>query len=380
MVDQMTPLPAGLAAFQYDSTAEEATPYVQAGTTYNSQGYPKREGAEQCQFFVKNGTCQFAATCKWHHPEFIYPGVDFNSRGFPLRPGFPDCEYYTKHQECKYGCTCKNNHPEMPVLPPNMVPKQQPMLGAAGRLAMGTTPATGMNSKGFPMRPGATPCSFYMKTETCKFGATCQFDHPEDTGLAGASIAANPLAGKFRAVPADSYNSKGYPLRVGAEICSFFAKTGECKFSATCKFDHTEGVEYEGAATAVNSLGYPLRPGQPPCAFYSKTGVCSYGPTCKFDHPEEYAVLNQGAEAPPKKPPVAPAVGFNSQGLPMRPGSQPCSFFLKTGSCSYGATCRWDHPEGLGGSQPQGIPQASVLAAAGVPERRFTPMPRAAPY
>lgn len=369
----MTPLPAGLSAFQYDSTAEEEPAQFQVTNAFNSQGYPKREGAEQCQFFVKNGTCQFAATCKWDHPEFIYPGVDFNSRGFPLRPGFPDCEYYAKHQECKYGCTCKNNHPEIPVLPPNMVPKQRPMVqGGMGGLGGGTAASTGMNSKGFPLRPGATPCQFYLKTGSCKFGATCQFDHPED-GVGGASVAMKPLA-MFHNAPADSFNSKGYPIRIGAEICSFFAKTGECKFSTTCKFDHTEGIEGEGTATMTNSLGNPIRPGQPPCAFYVKTGTCSYGATCKFDHPEEYTVLNTGAEAPPKRPPVAQATGFNSQGLPLRPGSQPCSFFLKTGSCSYGATCRWDHPEGLGGSQPQGAP-GGVLPAKG-----FMPMARASPY
>jgi Zinc finger C-x8-C-x5-C-x3-H type (and similar) len=25
---------------------------------------------------------------------------------------------------------------------------------------------------------GAAVCAFYMKTATCKFGATCKFDHP----------------------------------------------------------------------------------------------------------------------------------------------------------------------------------------------------------
>ncbi|KAG1346444.1 putative Zinc finger CCCH domain-containing protein 33 [Cocos nucifera] len=31
---------------------------------------------------------------------------------------------------------------------------------------------------GFPRREGAVICSFYLKTGTCKFGATCKFDHP----------------------------------------------------------------------------------------------------------------------------------------------------------------------------------------------------------
>jgi hypothetical protein len=32
---------------------------------------------------------------------------------------------------------------------------------------------------------------------------------------------------------------------------------------------------------------YPVRPGQADCAFYIKTGECSYGPTCKFNHPPD---------------------------------------------------------------------------------------------
>ena len=30
-------------------------------------------------------------------------------------------------------------------------------------------------------------------------------------------------------------------------------------------------------------------------------------------------------------------------GLPVRPGEKECSFFMKTGMCKYGETCRW-HP------------------------------------
>ena len=31
---------------------------------------------------------------------------------------------------------------------------------------------------------------------------------------------------------------------------------------------------------------YPQRPGQKDCAFYMSTGTCKYGETCKFDHPQ----------------------------------------------------------------------------------------------
>lgn len=30
----------------------------------------------------------------------------------------------------------------------------------------------------FPVRPEAEDCSFYLKTGTCKFGSNCKFNHP----------------------------------------------------------------------------------------------------------------------------------------------------------------------------------------------------------
>ena len=30
----------------------------------------------------------------------------------------------------------------------------------------------------YPVRPDAQDCTFYMKTGTCKFGSNCKFNHP----------------------------------------------------------------------------------------------------------------------------------------------------------------------------------------------------------
>ena len=38
---------------------------------------------------------------------------------------------------------------------------------------------------------------------------------------------------------------------------------------------------------------HPIRPGEPDCSFYVKTGDCKYGKTCKFNHPPE--MLGVGA-------------------------------------------------------------------------------------
>jgi serine/threonine-protein kinase/endoribonuclease IRE1 len=47
------------------------------------------------------------------------------------------------------------------------------------------------------------------------------------------------------------------------------------------------------------------------------------------------------AESIPDKPLIAPQV------FPSRPGREPCEFYMKTGRCKFGATCKFDHPQGV---------------------------------
>mmetsp|Transcript_39044 Transcript_39044/g.62566 ORF Transcript_39044/g.62566 Transcript_39044/m.62566 type:complete len:307 (-) Transcript_39044:59-979(-) len=35
-----------------------------------------------------------------------------------------------------------------------------------------------LNEKGYPLRPGREPCSYYMNNGTCGYGAKCCYDHP----------------------------------------------------------------------------------------------------------------------------------------------------------------------------------------------------------
>lgn len=46
------------------------------------------------------------------------------------------------------------------------------------------------------------------------------------------------------------------------------------------------------------------------------------------------------------------AAGRPKGKLPRRPGQQPCKFYMRTGDCAYGVTCKWDHPERAGLPKP----------------------------
>jgi len=91
-------------------------------------------------------------------------------------------------------------------------------------------------------------------------------------------------------------------------------------------------------------------------------GTCEFGQTCRFNHPEQAAPgkgiamvpgtqkgkgkgKGKGKEGGKAAREEVPKIGENSLGYPMRPGAQPCAFYMKQGVCSYGQTCKWDHPE-----------------------------------
>jgi hypothetical protein len=51
---------------------------------------------------------------------------------------------------------------------------------------------------------------------------------------------------------------------------------------------------------------FPERPGQPECQYYIKTGDCKFGVTCRYHHPKDRTT-------------TAPTCVLNSLGLPLRP-------------------------------------------------------------
>lgn len=122
----------------------------------------------------------------------------------------------------------------------------------------------------YPERPGEPDCSYYIRTGLCRFGATCRFNHPPNRKLA---IAAARMKGEF-------------PERIGQPECQYYLKTGTCKFGATCKFHHPRDKAGIAGRVALNVLGYPLRPNETQCAYYIRTGQCKFGSTCKFHHPQ----------------------------------------------------------------------------------------------
>ncbi|KAL5744944.1 hypothetical protein ACOSP7_027830 [Xanthoceras sorbifolium] len=345
--------------------------------------YPQRPGEKDCAHYMQTRTCKFGETCKFDHPIWVPEGgipdwkevpLITTTESLPERPREPDCPYFLKTQRCKFGLKCKFNHPK-----DKAVTSSAP--GNADVFAL-------------PERPSEPICAFYLKTGACKFGATCKFHHPKDIQIASAGQEnangkLNELVFKTGGAigdlnlynphvsfaPAMLHNTKGLPMRPGEVDCPFYLKTGSCKYGATCRYNHPDRNAINPPAAAIGhplitspaaslninpaasiyqtidprlaqqTLGvgptiYPQRPGQMECDYYMKMGECKFGEMCKFHHPiDRSAPALSAAEQAFQEP-----VKLTLAGLPRREGSVHCPYYMKTGACKYGATCKFDHP------------------------------------
>ncbi|XP_074326374.1 uncharacterized protein LOC141664343 isoform X2 [Apium graveolens] len=89
-----------------------------------------------------------------------------------------------------------------------------------------------------------------------------------------------------------------FPERPGQPECSFYLKTGDCKYRATCKFHHPKTRK---TTFTLSDRGLPLRPDQSICSHFSRYGICKYGPACKYDHSESNVTSAESDQRQPRR-------------------------------------------------------------------------------
>ncbi|KAF2572239.1 hypothetical protein F2Q70_00005894 [Brassica cretica] len=260
---------------------------------------------------------------------------------FPERPDEPDCIYYLRTGVCGYGSRCRFNHP----------PNRVPVLGG-----LRTEPGE------FPERMGQPVCQHFMRTGTCKFGASCKYHHPRQRG--GDSVTV-------------SLNYMGFPLRPGEKECSYYMRTGHCKFGSTCRFHHPLPPGVQPPSHQQLSAGSAIYP-----SLQSQSGVfvarpqllpgsyvqSPYGTYSQMVLPPPgmvpYPGWNPYQASPGSQPsmgsssvPLAPAYQ-TSLSFPQRPGEPDCQYFMRTGDCKFGASCKFHHP--LEAASPKGVNLSNI--------------------
>ncbi|XP_041990831.1 zinc finger CCCH domain-containing protein 32-like isoform X1 [Salvia splendens] len=331
---------------------------------WERQVYPERPGQPDCAYYVRTGSCGYAAKCRYNHPRDRSSSLGVGE--YPERLGEPPCQYYLRTGICKFGMSCKFNHPK----------------NAGGSLT-----SAPLNSYGYPLRPGEQECSYYLKTGQCKFGITCKFDHPQSDGTS-VSASARPFYPTMQSLSSrtpEQYDSATSSYRVarpsllpGSYVSGAYGHMllpgvvpipNWNPHSGSVSPAPSPGAQASAGATSVYGLSqlgssppafvgayshlpssagpsgsivqeqkFPERPGQPDCKYYMRTGDCKYGPSCRYNHPScrynhtpDWAVSKSNCALSPL-------------GLPLRPGVQACSFYMQKGQCKFGRTCKYDHP------------------------------------
>ena len=73
--------------------------------------YPRRPGAQPCQYYLKTGKCNYFQRCKFDHP--------FRDKSLLTALSRRDCFDFVQSGTCPYGTSCKYNHPPRQVLSRN---------------------------------------------------------------------------------------------------------------------------------------------------------------------------------------------------------------------------------------------------------------------
>ncbi|KAL2321723.1 hypothetical protein Fmac_026102 [Flemingia macrophylla] len=250
-----------------------------------------RSSMTECKYYQRSGGCKFGKSCKYNHTRgkvSATPVLELNFLGLPVRPGERECPYYMRTGSCKFGANCKFNHPDPTAggcNPPSgygnggsisLQGVSQPSWSSSRTLnetsfvPMMLSPTQGVSTQSSDWNGYQAPV--YMPERSMHPPSTFVMNNP--------AIDTNVYIPLQKQVPAEEF-----PERPGEPECSFFLKTGDCKFKSNCKFHHPKNRIARLPPCSLSDKGLPLRPDQSVCSHYSRYGICKFGPACKFDHP-----------------------------------------------------------------------------------------------
>ena len=245
-----------------------------------------RSGQIECKYYSRSGGCKFGKDCKFNHTRGKCSEVqvlELNFLGLPIRLGEPECPYYMRTGSCKFGATCKFNHPDPTSVGGYDSPSFQDVsqsstpswsstrkLNETPFVPIIISPSPGVASQNSDWNGYQAP--FYLSEKS--------MHPPSQYAVNNPSIETDVYMRRHKQMPIEEF-----PERPGEPECSFFLKTGDCKFKSHCKFHHPKNRNARLPPCSLSDKGLPFRPGQIVCMHYSRYGICKFGPACKYDHP-----------------------------------------------------------------------------------------------
>ncbi|KAH9720632.1 zinc finger CCCH domain-containing protein 43 [Citrus sinensis] len=293
--------------------------------------YPVRPDAQDCTFYMKTGTCKFGSNFSSF---FCLPFVGFKSSKEKVkereelieRPGQSqsqgqsesqsqieckgekECPYYMRNGSCKYGANCRFNHPDPTAVGGSDSPSgygnggsvssQAPSQASIG--SWSSPRALNEPAPFVPMMYSPTPGVPSQNSEWNGYQSPL---YPQERSVQSAPtyvINNNPLVDNVQIIHQPQMLVDEFPERPGQPECSYFLRTGDCKYKSNCKYHHPKNRIPKSPPCTLSDKGLPLRPGQNVCSYYSRYGICKFGPACKYDHPiHPDASAEYGLDPPP---------------------------------------------------------------------------------
>ncbi|KAK8325285.1 hypothetical protein V6Z12_A11G041800 [Gossypium hirsutum] len=258
----------------------------------------EKPGQTECKYYLRTGGCKFGKACRYNHSRAkssTDPILELNFLGLPIRQGEKECPYYMRNGSCKYGANCRFNHPD-PTTTGACAPPAA--YGNGGSVSSQAASQVNMASWSSPRALNETATATFMPI---MFSPTPGVPPPNPEWNGYQATIYPPPERILHPTPAYVMSNPStettvytqnqpqmvvdeFPVRPGQPGCSYFLKTGDCKFKSNCKYHHPKNRFAKPAPCALSDKGLPLRPDQSICSHYSRYGICKFGPACKFDH------------------------------------------------------------------------------------------------
>ncbi|XP_048443757.1 zinc finger CCCH domain-containing protein 65 isoform X38 [Pyrus x bretschneideri] len=207
----------------------------------------------------------------------------------------------------------------------------------------------------YPLRPEAGDCSYYPKTGNCKFGWNCTLNHPRRRK--------NKQVSKDKAKQREELEKKQdqteskYYISPGRRIAApSVAPALELNFSDL-------PIRLIDLKVSKDKAKQREELEEKQDQTESKVSKDKAKQREELEELEELEEKQEQTESkyyisPGRRigvPSVAAALEFNFLGLPIRPGEKDCSYYMQTASCKYETNCKFNHPDptAAGESRPQ---------------------------
>ncbi|XVF49713.1 hypothetical protein PTKIN_Ptkin04bG0035300 [Pterospermum kingtungense] len=228
----------------------------------------------ECKYYLRTGGCKFGKACRYNHSRAkssVGTILELNFLGLPIRQGEKECPYYMRYGSCKYGVNCRFNHPD-----PTAAGASDPASAYANGGSVSSQAASQVNMASWSSPRTLNETAAYMPIMFSPTqGVPPPPPYPEWNGY--QTTVYPPPERSLHPTPAylmtnPSTETTGYthhqpqmlvdefPVRPGQPECSYFLKTGDCKFKSNCKYHHPKNRVAKPAPFVLSDKGLPLRP------------------------------------------------------------------------------------------------------------------------